>query len=67
MAEEIKRSGRAIPSAEFLLSWNESKIQMQNSMLIASLDMRDEHIELVRNAPKGGELYERIRRRSLNE
>ena len=36
-------------------------------MLIASLGMRDEHIELVRNAPKGGELYERIRMRSLNE
>ena len=67
MAEEIKRSGRTIPSAEFLLSWNKSKIQMQNSMLIASLGMRDEHIELVRNAPKGGELYERIRMRSLNE
>ena len=67
MAEEIKRSGRAIPSSDFLLSWNKSKIQMQNSMLIASLDMRDEHIDLVRNAPQGGELYERIRMRSLNE
>ena len=67
MAEEIKRSGRAIPSASYLLKWNNNKIQMQNSMLIASLDMREEHKDLVRNAPKGGELYERIRMRSLNK
>ena len=58
---------RDSPSSDFLISWNKSKIQMQNSMLIASLDMRDEHIDLVRNAPQGGELYERIRMRSLNE
>ena len=67
MAEEIKRSGRQIPSASYLLTWNNNKIEMQNSMLIASLDMREEHKDLVRNAPKGGELYERIRMRSLNE
>ena len=32
MAEEIKRSGRSIPSG-ILSSWNKNKIQMQNSML----------------------------------
>ena len=65
-AEEIKRSGRSIPSVEFLAQKNASKIQKQNSMLIASLDMGPEYCELVRSAPKGGELFERIRTRSLN-
>tara|TARA_B100001113_G_C20993752_1_gene571722 strand:- start:168 stop:743 length:576 start_codon:yes stop_codon:yes gene_type:complete len=67
MAEEIKRSGRSIPSAEFLSKWNQSKIQKQNAMLIASLDMREEFVQLVNNAPPGGELFERIRNRSLEE
>ena len=66
MAEEIKRSGREVPSIEFLSSYNANKIQMQNAMLIASLDMKDEFVELVSNAPKGGELFERIRKRSLD-
>jgi len=66
VAEEIKRSGRKIPSAEFLQEWNSSKIQMQNAMLIASLDMREEFTQLVQDAPEGGELFERIRTRSLN-
>ncbi len=65
-AEEIKRSGRSIPSIEFLAQKNASKIQKQNAMLIASLDMKPEYSELVRSAPKGGELFERIRTRSLN-
>ncbi len=66
MAEEIKRSGREVPGIDFLSSFDESKIQKQNAMLIASLDMREEFVELVSNAPKGGELFERIRMRSLN-
>jgi hypothetical protein len=66
MAEEIKRSGRDVPSIKFLSSYNANKIQMQNAMLIASLDMKDEFVELVSNAPKGGELFERIRKRSLD-
>ena len=66
VAEEIKRAGRGVPSAEFLSAWRSSKIQMQNAMLIASLDMKDEYSELVRNAPEGGELFERIRMRSLD-
>jgi len=66
VVEEIKRSGRPIPSIEFLQSWNANKIQKQNAMLIASLDMRDEFAELVRAAPGGGELFERIRKRSLD-
>ena len=40
---------------------------MQNAMLIASLDMKDEFIELVKAAPPGGELFERIRTRALDE
>ncbi len=67
LAEEIKRSGREIPSAAYLQEWNASKIQMQNAMLIASLDMKDEYLDIIRNAPKGGELFERIRHRSLNK
>ena len=66
VAEEIKRSGREIPTVESLSAWSASKIQMQNAMLIASLDMKDEYTELIRSAPQGGELYERIRMRSLN-
>lgn len=65
MAEEIKRTGRPIPSAAMLHKWDENKIQKQNAMLIASLDMRDEFVELVQNAPPGGELFERIRSRAL--
>ena len=66
MAEEIKRSGRKVPGIDFLSSFDASKIQRQNAMLIASLDMKEEYIELVRSAPEGGELFERIRMRSLN-
>ena len=66
MAEEIKRSGREIPNVEFLSSYQANKIQKQNAMLIASLDMKEEFADLVRNAPKGGELYERIRMRALD-
>ena len=39
---------------------------MQNALLIASLDMKEEYADLVRNAPKGGELFERIRMRALD-
>jgi hypothetical protein len=66
MAEEIKRSGREVPGVEFLSSFNANKVQMQNAMLVASLDMKDEYVGLVSNAPKGGELFERIRMRALN-
>jgi len=66
IAEEIKRSGRGVPTAEYLAKWNKSKVQMQNAVLIASLDMKDEFIELISSAPAGGELYERIRKRSLD-
>lgn len=67
IAEEIKRTGRSIPSINFLQACDANKIQMQNAMLIASLDMKDEFIELVKAAPPGGELFERIRTRALDE
>ena len=66
-AEEIKRSGRGIPSATFLQEYSTKKVQMQNAMLIASLDMSQDLLPIVQSAPKGGELFERIRRRALNE
>ena len=66
VAEEIKRSGRDIPSVEFLTRWNATKVQKQNAMLIASLDMKEGYTDLVKNAPQGGELFERIRKRSLD-
>ena len=66
-AEEIKRSGRSIPSATFLQKYSTQKVQMQNAMLIASLDMSQDLLPIVQSAPKGGELFERIRRRALNE
>ena len=66
IAEEIKRSGRVVPTAEYLAKWNKSKVQKQNAVLIASLDMKEEFTELISSAPAGGELYERIRKRSLD-
>ena len=65
--EEIKRSGRQVPSVEFLNRYSGKRIQMQYAMLVASLDMCEDYVELVRSAPKGGELFERIRSRALNE
>ena len=65
--EEIKRSGRVVPTSDYLAQWKRGPIQMQNVMLIASLEMRDDLIEIVKNAPKGGDLFERIRARSLNQ
>tara|TARA_B100000886_G_scaffold167786_1_gene114752 strand:+ start:761 stop:1336 length:576 start_codon:yes stop_codon:yes gene_type:complete len=66
-AEEIKRSGRSIPHATFLQEYSTNKVEMQNAMLIASLDMSQDLLPIVQSAPKGGELFERIRRRALNE
>jgi hypothetical protein len=65
--EEIKRSGREVPSIEILSQYDQNSIQQQNAMLIATLDMKPEFTDLVRNAPKGGDLFERIRNRALNE
>ena len=65
--EEIKRSGRGVPSNQILSQYNQNSIQQQNAMLIATLDMKPEFTDLVRNAPKGGDLFERIRNRALNE
>ena len=45
----------------------QKQIAEQYIMLIASLDMRDEFEKIVKDAPPGGELFERIRKRSLNE
>lgn len=66
MAEEIKRSGREVPPIQFFNNWQSSDIQKQNCMLIASLSMKQEYVEMVRNTPPGGELFERIRQRSLD-
>ncbi|NCF96843.1 MAG: hypothetical protein GWP21_02885 [Euryarchaeota archaeon] len=66
MAEEIKRSGREVPPVQFFNNWQSSDIQKQNCMLIASLSMKQEYVEMVRNTPPGGELFERIRQRSLD-
>ena len=66
MAEEIKRSGREVPPIRFFNSWQSTDIQKQNCMLIASLSMKPEYVEMVRNTPRGGELFERIRQRSLD-
>ena len=65
--EEIKRSGRDVPTSDYLAQWKRDSIQMQNVMLIASLEMRGDLIEIVKNAPEGGDLFERIRSRSLNQ
>ena len=65
--EEIKRSGRVVPTSDYLSQWKRDSIQMQNVMLIASLEMREDLIEIVKNAPEGGDLFERIRSRSLNQ
>ena len=67
VAEEIRRSGRSVPSAEYLSQYNRNKIQRQNAMLIATLDMREEFVELVKSAPEGGDLFERIRNKALRQ
>ena len=67
VVEEIKRAGREIPSAEKLEKLRpQSTIHHQAAMLIASLSPTDEYSELIQNAPKGGELFERIRIRALD-
>jgi len=67
VVEEIKRSGREIPSAEILEKWcAQSMIHHQAAMLIASLSPNDEYSKLIQSAPKGGELFERIRMRALD-
>jgi len=67
IAEEIKRSGREIPSVEILEKWSiQSKIHHQAAMLIASLSPKTEYSKLIQGAPKGGELFERIRSRALD-
>lgn len=66
IAEEIKRSGREIPLTEKMNKWcSKSAIHHQTCMLIASLNPNPEYFELIRSAPKGGELFERIRKRAL--
>lgn len=67
VAEEIKRAGRQLPSKSFLQKWTKKNIQHQAVMLICSLEMRDEFHELVKTAPRGGELFERVRSRALLE
>ena len=49
IAEEIKRSGREVPSAEYLTRWNKSKVQKQNAVLIASLDNQNLITQLLVN------------------
>jgi hypothetical protein len=65
VAEEIKRSGRDIPSKSFLQKWASNDIRHQIVMLICSLQMKDDLRGLVESAPEGGELFERIRERAL--
>jgi hypothetical protein len=68
ISEEIKRSGRDIPSAQFLVEWSgKSRIHHQAVLLIASLEMRSDLRAVVESAPSGGELFERIRARALGE
>ena len=66
LVEEIRRSGRSIPSLESLQRMVVDDLRHRLAMLIASLDMNEDLVELVTTAPIGGELYERIRRRCLD-
>ena len=66
LVEEIRRSGRSIPSLESLQRMVVDDLRHRLAMLIASLDMNEDLVELVTTAPTGGELYERIRRRCLD-
>ena len=67
IAEEMVRGGNTVPGDEVMMSWaQQGKIAHQCAVLVLTL-RRDSALpgELIRTAPVGGELFERIRTRLL--
>ena len=67
IAEEMVRGGNTVPGDEVMMAWaQQGKITHQCAVLVLTL-RRDSALpgELIRTAPEGGELFERIRTRLL--
>ena len=68
ISEEFVRGGRNLPDDSWIIDASrQSKTWFQLMILILSLDESRclEHQELIKTAPQGGELFERIRNRLI--
>jgi hypothetical protein len=68
IAEELGRGGRSIPTDSWIIDASkQSNTWCQLMILILSIDESRclDHLELIKTAPQGGELFERIRSRLL--
>ena len=68
IAEELVRGGRPIPNDSWIIDASkQSNTWCQLMILLLSIDesRSSNHLELIKTAPQGGELFERIRSRLL--
>ena len=68
ISEELVRGGRNLPDDSWIIDASkQSKTWFQLMILILSIDESRclKHLELIKTAPQGGELFERIRYRLL--
>ena len=68
IAEELVRGGRSIPNDSWIIDASkQSNTWCQLMILVLSIEESrcSNHLKLVKTAPQGGELFERIRRRLL--
>jgi len=68
IAEELVRGGRSIPNDSWIIDASkQSNTWCQLMILVLSIDESrcSNHLELIKTAPQGGELFERIRSRLL--
>jgi hypothetical protein len=68
ISEELVRGGRTLPDDSWIIDASkQSKTWFQLMILVLSIDENrcSNHQELIKTAPKGGELFERIRNRLL--
>ena len=68
ISEELVRGGRNLPDDSWIIDASkQSKTWFQLMILILSIDENRclKHLELIKTAPQGGELFERIRNRLL--
>ena len=68
ISEELVRGGRSLPNDSWIIDASQqSKIWWQLMVLLLSIDENRSlsHQDMIKSAPKGGELFERIRNRLL--
>ena len=68
ISEELVRGGRNLPNDSWIIEASQqSKIWWQLMVLLLSIDENRSlsHQDMIKSAPKGGELFERIRNRLL--